>query len=317
MRLAIINDYQNLAKGAADWDSLPDEVTVDVFGGKLTDKAEAIKVLQPYNIVVTAREETPFSADVVEALPNLKLLISHGVRNAALDMEALEKAGVTVCGTSYGYPNATVELTWAMILAHYKNLVGEVQAIRDGGWGAGLPHGLTNQTLGVVGLGRLGGGVARVGAALEMNIIAWSENLTQERCDEFGAKLVTKEELFSQADVISVHVVLSDRSRGLVGADDIARMKPTAFLLNTSRGPVVDEAALIKALAEKKIGGAGLDTFDVVPLPADHPFRKVENVICTAHIGGRTYENFAARYIDALDDVKAWLDGNPVRLFGK
>ena len=240
MRLAIINDYQELALDTADWNSLPESVQVDVFHDQLTDTEEAAARLVPYDIIVTAREETTFDRTLVDALPNLKLLVFHGARNAALDMAALEERQVTVCGTGYGFTNGTVELAWGLILGLVKHLPQEDAAIRSGGWGAGLPRGLTGKTLGLLGLGTLGSGVARVGLALDMEVMAWSQNLTQARCEEIGAQLVTKNELFRNSDVLSIHVILSDRTRGLFGDAEIAQMKPSASMINTSRGPIVD-----------------------------------------------------------------------------
>lgn len=314
MRLAIINDYQELALKTADWQALPDGVAIDVFHDRLTDPDEAARRLQPYDIIVTAREETRFSADLIAQLPNLKFLVTHGTRNKALDLQALNARGISVSGTSAGFRNATIETSWALILGLFKNLRGEIREFGNGGWGAGLPGGLTGKTLGILGLGALGAGVAKVGLALDMEVIAWSENLTTERCVEVGARKVTKAELFAEADVLSVHMVLSERSRGLVGAPELALMKPTAYIVNTSRGPIIDEGALIEALTTKKIAGAGLDVFDTEPLPSDHPFRHMDNVLATAHIGGRTYENFAVRYRESLEDVLAWLDGKPIRV---
>ena len=314
MRLAIINDYQELALKTADWGRLPDSVEIDVFHDQLTDELEAAARLQPYEIIVTAREETVFDHALVNTLPNLKLLVFHGARNAALDLTALDAQGVTVCGTGYGFTNGTVELAWALILGLIKRLPQEDAAIRRGGWGAGLPLGLTGKTLGVLGLGTLGSGVARVGQALDMEVIAWSKNLTEERCRDVGVLKVDKETLFRESDVLSIHVILGERTRGLVSVNDLASMKSSSYLINTSRGPIVDEAALIAALEGNRIAGAGLDVFEVEPLPDTHPFRRLPNVLVTSHIGGRTYENFAARYGDCLEDVCAWLDGNPMRV---
>lgn len=314
MRLAIINDYQELALKTADWGRLPDSIEIDVSHDQLTDGREAAARLQPYDIIVTAREETTFDPALIDSLPNLKLLVFHGARNAALDLNALSARGVTVCGTGYGYTNGTVELAWALILGLVKRLPQEDAAIRAGGWGAGLPFGLTGKKLGVLGLGTLGSGVARVGRALDMEVIAWSENLTEERCHEVGVVKVDKETLLRESDVLSVHVILSERTRGLVTAADLALMKSSSYLINTSRGPIVDEAALITALEGGQIAGAGLDVFDIEPLPDAHPFRRLPNVLVTSHIGGRTYENFAARYGDCLEDVLAWLDGTPIRV---
>ena len=317
MRLAIINDYQRLALEAADWGRLPNGIVAEVCHDQLTDPKEAASRLSPFDIVVTAREETTFDRALIERLPNLKLLVFHGARNAALDLEALAEKGVTVCGTGYGYTNGTVELAWGLILGLVKNLIAEDQTIRDGGWGAGLPLGLTGKTLGILGLGTLGSGVAKLGLALDMEVIAWSQNLTEKRCAEVGVTLVTKEALLRRSDVLSVHVILSERTRGLVGAKDFAMMKPSCWLINTSRGPIVDETALVNALKEKRIGGAGLDVFDQEPLPINHPFRKLPNVLVTSHIGGRTYENLAARYKDCLEDVLAWINGIPIRVVNR
>jgi phosphoglycerate dehydrogenase-like enzyme len=314
VRLAIINDYQKLALKTTDWGRLPDNIEIDVFHDQLTDGPEAAARLKPYDIVVTAREETTFDQTLIASLPNLKLLVFHGARNAALDLIALEARGVTVCGTGYGFTNGTVELAWALILGLVKRLPQEDSAIRAGRWGAGLPFGLTGKVLGVLGLGTLGTGVARVGQALDMEIIAWSQNLTEERCRNVGVRKVDKEQLFCESDVLSVHMILGERTRGLVTAAEIEMMKSSSYLINTSRGPIVDEVALIAALDEGRIAGAGLDVFDIEPLPDTHPFRQLPNVLVTSHIGGRTYENFAARYGDCLDDVLAWLNGKSIRV---
>jgi phosphoglycerate dehydrogenase-like enzyme len=316
MRLAVINDYQTLAAEAADWRSLPPDLAVDITHARMPGGDAGAKRLAPYDIIVTAREETRFDRALIAKLPQLRLLVTHGRRNAALDMAALAERGITVCGTGYGFSMGTVELAWGLILALAKGIPMEDRGMREGQWGLGLPGGLTGKTLGVLGLGDLGSGVARVGQALGMNVIAWSRNLTDARCAEVGVRHVDKDALFREADVLSVHVVLGDRSRGLVGAREIALMKPTAYLVNTSRGPIVDEAALIDALRARAIAGAGLDVYDTEPLPADHPLRGLSNTVLTPHIGGRTRENFIARYRDCLEDVKAWLDGKPVRVLG-
>ena len=314
MKLAVINDYQNLARDVADWSRLPEGVELDVFSGRLSEGAADL--LAPYDMVVTAREETRFDRALIEQLPNLKLLVTHGGRNAALDMAALRDHGVVVCGTGYGFTNATVELAWGLILSLVKLIPSEDRSVRDGEWGLHLPSGLTGKTLGVLGLGQLGSGVARVALAFDMSVIAWSENLTEARCAEVGARLVSKDELFAQSDVLSIHTILSDRTRGLVGAREIGLMKKTAYLVNTSRGPIVEESGLIDAVRGGVIAGAGLDVFDVEPLPFDHPLRSLPNTVLTSHIGGRTRENFAARYQDCLEDVLAWLDNAPVRVIG-
>lgn len=312
MRLAIINDYHGLAREAADWSRLSPDVALSVHG-RVSD-AEAPALLADCDMVVTSREETRFDAALLAQLPKLRLLVTHGGSNAALDLPALAARGVTVCGTTLGLEMATVELAWGLILGLVKHIPAEDRTIRSGGWGAGLGRGLTGRTLGVLGLGHLGGGLARVGLAFGMEVIAWSENLTAARCAEIGARLVTKGELFARSDVVSIHTRLSARTRGLVGRDEIGAMKPDAILINTSRGPIVDEEALIQALRRGTIAGAGLDVFDREPLPADHPLRKLPNTLLSAHIGGRTRENFLARYRDALEDVLAFLDGKPVRV---
>ncbi len=314
MRLAIINDYRNQAMGAADWSRLSDEIQIDVFNDILSDPKQAAARLQPYEIIVAAREETEFDKLLVDKLTKLKLLIVHGMQNAALDLEALAENGVTVCGTRYGFSNSTVELSWALILGLAKRISQEDAAIRNGSWGDGLSFGLTGKTLGVLGLGKLGTGVARVGLALDMNVIAWSTNLQKDRCASLGVRKVEKTELFRESDILSIHLVLSERTRGLVSAREIGLMKSSAYLINTSRGPIVDELALIQALESKKIAGAGLDVFNQEPLPKEHAFRGLENVLATSHIGGRTRENFIARYSDCFDNVLSWLNGSPLRV---
>ncbi|MDE0814849.1 MAG: D-2-hydroxyacid dehydrogenase family protein [Alphaproteobacteria bacterium] len=312
MKLAIINDYQRLARDTTDWSRLPENINVDIFHDRLT--RGVAELLAPYEVVVAAREETQFDRSLIEQLPNLKLLITHGGRNAAFDMAALSDHGVVVCGTGYGFVNATVELAWGLILSLAKLIPEEDRGVRGGDWGLHLPSGLTGKTLGVLGLGRLGSGVARVAQAFDMNVIAWSENLTEAQCKGLDVTLVDKDALFTQSDVMSVHTILSERTRGIVGAREFALMKPTALFINTSRGPIVDETALLDALRRNVIAGAGLDVFDVEPLPNDHPLRNLPNTVLTPHIGGRTRENFAARYQDALENVLAWLDGAPLRV---
>ncbi len=314
MRLAVINDYQNLAREAADWSQLPAEIDAVFFQDRLTDPEAAATLLAPYDIVVTAREETQFDRALIGRLPKLKCLITHGQRNAALDMAALAERQVTVCGTGYGFPIATVELAWGLILSLLKHIPSEDRAMRDGKWGIDLPLGLSGRTLGVVGLGTLGSGVAKVGKAFDMDVIAWSENLTDARCAEIGVTRVDKDTLFQTADIISVHLILGDRSRGAIGAREIGLMKSTALLINTARGPIVDEAALIAALEAGAIAGAGLDVYDQEPLPRDHKLRTMSNTVLMPHVGGRTRENFVVRYQDSLEDVLAWLSGNPVRV---
>ena len=315
LRLAIINDYQNLAADCADWDRLGPDVSIDIFCDRLVDGKLAAERLAPYEIVVAAREETRFDKALIDALPNLKLLVTHGMNNAALDMATLVARGVTVCGTTYGQTVATTaETTWALIMALAKHVTAEDQTIRNGGWGADLSIGLIGRTLGMLGLGKIGERVARAGQSFDMDVIAWSQNLTAERCAEVGVRLVDKDTLFRESDFISVHLKLGDRTRGLVGRGEIGLMKPGAYVVNTSRGPIIDEAALVEALESHSIAGAGLDVFDVEPLPRDHKLRRLANTVVVAHIGGRTQDNFAARYREAFEDVVQWLAGKPVRI---
>lgn len=311
-RLVIINDYQNLARGAADWSRLPPGIALEVHGR--VNAADAATLLADSEIVVTSREETRFDAALLAQLPALRLLVTHGTSNAALNLPALAARGVTVCGTRYGFEMATVELTWGLILGLTKRITAEDRAIREGGWGAGLGRGLTGRRLGVLGLGRLGAGVAQVGRAMGMTVVAWSENLAEARCAEHGVRLVSRAEFFAESDVISIYLRDSPRTRGLVGAAEIGAMRRDALLINTARGGIVDEVALVAALRDGRIGGAGLDVFATEPLPANHPLRSLPNTILTSHIGGRTRENFLARYQDSLEDVLAWLDGAPVRI---
>ena len=313
MRLAIINDYKKLS-GSADWDQLPDDIEIDTFHDRLTDPTAAVARLKPYDIIVTGREETRFDRALIEKLPNLKLFVTHGRRNAALDMDAFKDRDITVCGTGYGFEMGTVELTWALLLSLAKNIPSEYAAVQRGDWGIDLPMGLTGKVLGVAGLGRLGARVARIGLAMKMDVIAWSQNLTQDRCEEIGATLVSKEDLLAKSDFLSIHLVLSERTRGLIGPSEFAQMKSSAYILNTSRGPIIDEPSMIEALNNEVIAGAGLDVFDEEPLPKDHPLRAMPNVLISPHLGGRTKENFVSRYQDCVENVLAWLKQEPVRV---
>lgn len=313
-RLAIINDYQQLASQAADWDSLGGSLSIDITHDRLDDPDTTAKRLEPYDIVITAREETRFDRTLIERLPRLKLLVTHGMQNAAVDMQALHERSVMVCGTGYGYPMATVELTWGLILALTKHIPAEDAGIREGAWGLHLCGGLSGKTLGIVGLGELGAGVARVAQAFDMKVVAWSQNLSEARCQAIGVEKVDKMALFRSADIVSVHLKLSERTRGIVGAAELAAMKRTAYLINTARGPVVAENALLQVLRERRIAGAGLDVFDVEPLPQDHPLRQMPHTVLMPHVGGRSRENFLARYADCMQDVQAWLAGSPIRV---
>src|SRR5271167_4214200 len=277
-RIAVLDDYQNVALSLADWSALDARATVTVFNDHLSDSNAVVERLQPFDIVCVMRERTPMTRAVIERLPKLRLIASTAGRTASIDLKAAEERGVQVVHT--GYTSApTIELTWALILGGARNLVGENASLRGGGWQRSVGDDMAGRTLGVLGLGNVGGAVARIGAAFGMDVIAWSQNLTAERAAEAGAVLVTKEELFRQADIVTIHLVLSGRTRGLVGAEELALMKPTARLVNTSRGPIVVEADLLAALRNGKIAGAGIDVFDQEPLPPDHPFRSQANLL--------------------------------------
>ena len=312
-RVAILDDYQNVALESADWKSLPASVEITVFNKHIKGEDAVAKTLADFDIVVAMRERTPFPASLLAKLPNLKLLVTTGMRNLAIDMQAARKQGVPVCGTAL-LPYPAFEHAWALILALLKNIPQENDNMHKGGWQAGIVEGARGKTLGVIGLGKLGSQVAKVGLAFGMNVIAWSQNLTPERALECGATRVEKEELLAKSDVVTIHVLLSDRTRGLLGKRELALMKPTAYLVNTSRGPIVDEAALIEALQGRAIAGAGLDVYDVEPLPADHPLRKLGNAILTGHTAYVIRETYDLAYGEACEDVKAWLKGEPIRV---
>ena len=312
-RVAILDDYQNVARRMADWASLPAGTEVVVFADHLSDTDAVAKRLADFDAVVAMRERTPFPRALLERLPKLRLLVTTGMRNPSIDVAAAIERGVTVCGTA-GLPYPTAELTWGLILGLVRRIPTEDRATREGRWQVSCGLGLNGKTLGVIGLGGLGSRVAKIGRAFEMDVIAWSQNLTAARATEVGATLVTKDELLARSDVVSVHLVLSDRTRGLLGARELARMKPTAYLVNTSRGPIVDEAALVHAVRKGTIAGAGLDVYDEEPLPLDHPLRKLPNTVITPHLGYVTEEGYKIFYGGALEDVKGWLAGQPVRV---
>ena len=312
-RVAVLDDYQNVALDMADWDALPNDVSVAVFNDHLHDEDDLVERLEQHDIVVAMRERTPFQRSLLERLPHLRLLVTTGMRNASIDVRAAADNGVTVCGTE-GLPYPTAELTWALILALARKVPTEDAATRAGDWQVTMGEGLQSKTLGVIGLGRLGSQVATVGAAFGMNLVAWSQNLTMERATEFGAELVSKEELLRSSDFITIHLVLSDRTRGLIGSNEIGMMKPTAYLVNTSRGPIVDEGALIDSLQSYTIAGAGLDVFDTEPLPLDHPLRTLPNTVLTPHMGYVTSETYRVFYGDAAENIRAFLAGEPVRV---
>ena len=310
-RIAVLDDYQNVALSLADWSVLDARATVTVFNDHLADPDAVVERLQPFDIVCVMRERTPMTRTIIERLPKLRLIASTAFRNASIDLKAAEERGVQVVHT--GYTSApTIELTWALILGSARNLVAENGSLRSGGWQRSIGDDMSGQTLGVLGLGNVGGAVAQIGKAFGMNVIAWSQNLTAERAAATNAELVSKEELFRRADVVSVHVVLSDRTRGLVGASELAIMKPTARLVNTSRGPIVVEADLIASLKAQKIAGAAIDVFDQEPLPVDHPFRTLPNVLSTPHIGYVSRGLYTRFYQDTVENIRSWLDGQAI-----
>ncbi|MBB4684672.1 D-2-hydroxyacid dehydrogenase family protein [Amycolatopsis jiangsuensis] len=311
MKIAILDDYQNVALGYADWDSLGADL--HVFTEAFGDQDETAERLAGFDVVVAMRERTRFPAAVLERLPALKLLVTTGPRNAAIDLAAAKRGGVVVCGTG-GLAAPTAEHTWALILAAARNLPAEFRSMREGGWQVGVGTVLHGKTLGLLGLGRLGAEAARIGQAFGMKPIAWSRNLTAERAAEHGARLVSKEELFAQADVLSIHLVLSERTRGLVDAADLARMKPSALLVNTSRGPIVVEDALLEVLRDKKIAAAALDVYDTEPLPSDHPLRTLDNAVLTPHIGYVSRESYEIFYREVVEDIAAFQAGSPIRV---
>ena len=316
LRVAILDDYQNVALKFADWSPLKDKIGITVFDKPFASQEEAIRALQDFEIVCAMRERTPFPREVLSALPTLKLLLTSGMRNASFDLEAAKERGVTVCGTG-GVGNATASLAIGLMLELTRR-IGFENARMHGGelWQTTMGQDVEGMTLGVVGLGKLGTKVATIAKALGMNVIAWSQNLTPERCAEAGVSYATKDELFARADIVTIHTILSKRTRGLITADDLARMKPTSYLVNTARGPIVDEAALLDALQRKAIAGAGLDTFSVEPLPLDHPLRRLDNVVLTPHLGYVTENNYRRYYSDMVEDIAAWLNGAPVRVMG-
>jgi phosphoglycerate dehydrogenase-like enzyme len=312
-RIALLDDYQSVALRMADWQSLPADVEVVAFRDHLAGPDAVAARLADFDVVMALRERTPFPRELLERLPRLRLLVTAGMRNAAIDLAAAADRGIVVCGTA-GLPYPTAELAWGLILALARHIPAEDRATREGRWQETVGRGLNGKTLGVLGLGTLGSRVARFGRAFEMTVLAWSQNLTAERAAEVGATLAGKDELLARADVVSIHLVLSDRTRGLIGARELQRMKRTAYLVNTSRGPIVDEAALVHALREGTIAGAGLDVFDEEPLPPDHPLRGLPNTVIAPHLGYVTEETYRVFYGQALEDVQAYLRGAPIRV---
>lgn len=308
IRIAVLDDYQNVALSMADWSPVTARATVTVFADHVFDADELVARLAPFDVVFVMRERTPLPRSILERLPRLRMIASTGNVNASIDTEAAADLGIHV-STTGGSIGSTVELTWALILAAARHLVAERQSVAEGGWQTTVGRELDRRVLGVLGLGRIGTRVARVGAAFGMDVVAWSQNLTPEAAAEAGVRYLPREEFFATADVVTVHLKLSERSLGLIGAAELAAMKPSALLVNTSRGPIVDEGALIEALRSGSIAGAGLDVFDVEPLPADHPLRTMANVTATPHIGYVADRPYRIFFRDAVAAITEWLDG--------
>jgi phosphoglycerate dehydrogenase-like enzyme len=310
MKVAVLDDYQNVALKMADWSAVASRAEISVFNDHLTNPAALVERLLPFDVVCVMRERTPLPREIILRLPNLKLIASTGSRNASIDVAAAQERGISVTGTGYR-STPTIELTWALILGSVRHVVEESNGVRNGGWQTAIGQELDGKVLGVLGLGNIGKQVARIGLAFGMKVIAWSQNMTRETAEGEGATFVTKSELFRQADIVTVHLVLSKRTRGLVGAAELQLMKPTARLVNTSRGPIVDEGALIKVLKSRAIAGAAIDVFDEEPLPGEHPFRRLDNVLATPHIGYVAEDLYRTFYGDAAASIAAWLNGLP------
>jgi phosphoglycerate dehydrogenase-like enzyme len=306
-RIAVLDDYQNVALKSADWSVLRDRADIAVFQSHLADPEALIERLRPFDILCVMRERTPLARNVIERLPNLKLIVSTGPINASIDVAAASDHRITVTHTDYR-SDPTIEFTWALILASARNIVTESNSVRSGGWQRTVGTDLRGKTLGVLGLGRIGSQVARIGSAFGMRLVAWSQNLTSEAAKAVGAALVSQDQLFERADVLTIHLVLSSRTRGLVGAAELGRMKSTALLINASRGPIVDEQALISVLKNKQIAGAAVDVFDVEPLPPSHPFRTLDNILATPHIGYVSHGLYKTFFEDTVSNIRRWLD---------
>jgi phosphoglycerate dehydrogenase-like enzyme len=306
MKIAILDDYQNVALKMADWSAISDKADIVVFNDHVDSPEAVIERLHPFDVICVMRERTPLTGDIIRRLPNLKLIASTAIRNASIDMSAAKERGIVVKGTGY-QSTPTIEMTWALILASARHVASENIAVREGRWQQTIGVDLQGKTLGVLGLGNIGKAVAQIGTAFGMNIIGWSQNMTPEIAQAAGATLVSKSELFRQSDFLTIHLVLSSRTLGLVGAAEFELMKPTARLINSSRGPIVDEAALIAALRSHKIAGAALDVFDQEPLPPQHPFRQLDNVLATPHIGYVAENLYRTFYGDTVANIAAWI----------
>ena len=313
MRVAILDDYFNKALEFADWSQLNKRAEISVFNEYLKNEQNIIEALHDFEIIVGMRERTPFPRSTLKQLPNLQLLITTGGRNKSFDLKAAAEYGITVCCTG-GVGSPTSELAWGLIISLMRDIPGQLESMRKGGWQTKPGFNLAHKTLGIVGLGNLGARMAKVGIAFDMNVEAWSQNLTDERAQETGVVKVSKEQLFAQADIITVHYGMSERSRGMIGAKELAAMKKSAYLINTSRAPIVDQDALYLALETNQITGAGLDVYMSEPLAATDRFRKLANVILTPHIGYVTTENHEKHYADVVENIMQFLDGEPIRV---
>jgi phosphoglycerate dehydrogenase-like enzyme len=307
MKVAVLDDYQNVALKLADWTAVSRRAEITVFNDHVTERAALVQRLADFDVLCVMRERTPLPREVIEQLPRLKLIASTGARNISIDAEAAKERGIPIMNTGYG-STAAIELTWALILGSARQLRRESDSVRKGGWQTSLGIGLTGKVLGVVGLGNIGSEVARIGLAFGMKVLAWSENLTSQRASSVGASLVEKSELFRQADIVTIHLISSRRTRGLIGAADLGLMKPTAIFVNTSRGEIVDEDALIRVLESKAILGAAVDVFGEGPLPPRHPFRALDSVLATPHIGFVTDDLYRTFYRDVVTNIATWLD---------
>ena len=316
MKVAVLDDYQSVAESLADWSQLPPETEVAFFSDHMTSEDALADRLAGFDIVMGMRERTPFPRSLLERLPNLRLLVTTGRRNASFDIEAATDLGIAVCGTN-GAGEGPTELTWGLILGIVRQIPLEDRLSREGKWGTTVGIGLKGKTIGLLGLGHIGSLVARVASAFDMNIIAWSQNLTAGRARECNATLVDKDTLFRDSDILSVHLVLSQRTRGLVGARELGLMKPTAYLINISRGPIVDEDALVDVLQRRAIAGAALDTFDVEPLPEEHPLLQLDNTLICPHLGYVTDDSYRAMYAGVIEDIRAFASGEPVRMINE
>jgi phosphoglycerate dehydrogenase-like enzyme len=313
IRVAVLDDYQGVALRFADWKSLHPDAQIEAFPEHIADPDTLAKRLHAFECVVLMRERTPLRRALIEKLPNLKLVITTGMQNASVDADALAERGIVFCGTE-GVGHATSELAWGLVLSLLRSIPREDRAIRQGRWQTTMGYGAMGKTLGIIGLGRLGSLMAGYAKAFGMEAIAWSRSLTDERAAERGAKRVEKDELFDRADIVTIHVNLNESSRGLVGAAELARMKPTAYLVNTSRGPIVDQAALIAALKGRRIAGAAIDVYDREPVGKEHPYFELDNVVLTPHLGYVIEENLRMNYANAVANIRAFLDGKPIRL---